>query len=100
MVGNPPLHIGASHYIYFLSIFICVCHVCLSSVIVCGVCACSMQIVSAMSDIITPRRACAARVTVVVLCVCQCVQASHPLLTQLQDQVDIPMDSISCSLQN
>ena len=22
---------------------------------------------------------------------CQCVQASHPLLTQLQDQVDIPM---------
>ena len=40
--------------------------------------------------------------TVVVLCVsvCQCVQASHPLLTQLQDQVDIPMDSVSCSLQN
>ena len=33
----------------------------------------------------------------VVLCVC--VQASHPLLTQLQDQVDIPMDSVSCSLQ-
>ena len=32
--------------------------------------------------------------------VCQCVQASHPLLTQLQDQVDIPMDSVSCSLQN
>ena len=25
-------------------------------------------------------------------------QASHPLLTQLQDQVDIPMDSVSCSL--
>ena len=38
--------------------------------------------------------------TVVVPCVCQCVQASHPLLTQLQDQVDIPMDSVSCSLQN
>ena len=33
-------------------------------------------------------------------CVCVCVQASHPLLTQLQDQVDIPMDSVSCSLQN
>ena len=51
------------------------------------------------SAIITsnPRRACAARVTVVS--VCQCVQASHPLLTQLQDQVDIPMDSVSCSLQ-
>ena len=32
--------------------------------------------------------------------VCQCVQASHPLLTQLQDRVDIPMDSVSCSLQN
>ena len=32
--------------------------------------------------------------------VCVCVQASHPLLTQLQDQVDIPMDSVSCSLQN
>ena len=48
---------------------------------------------------INPRRACA-RVTVVVLCVCQCVQASHPLLTQLQDQVDIPMDSVSCSVQN
>ena len=34
------------------------------------------------------------------VCVCLCVQASHPLLTQLQDQVDIPMDSVSCSLQN
>ena len=34
----------------------------------------------------------------VCVCVCQCVQASHPLLTQLQDQVDIPMDSVSCSL--
>ena len=50
--------------------------------------------------VVNPRRACAARVTVVVLCVCVCVQASHPLLTQLQDQVDIPMDSVSCSLQN
>ena len=36
----------------------------------------------------------------VCVCVCVCVQASHPLLTQLQDQVDIPMDSVSCSLQN
>ena len=34
----------------------------------------------------------------VCVSVCQCVQASHPLLTQLQDQVDIPMDSVSCSL--
>ena len=50
-----------------------------------------------MCLVINPRRACAARVTVVVLCVCQCVQA---LLTQLQDQVDIPTDSVSCSLQN
>ena len=50
--------------------------------------------------VVNPRHACAARVTVVVLCVCLCVQASHPLLTQLQDQVDIPMDSVSCSLQN
>ena len=47
---------------------------------------------------LNPRRACAARVYSV--CVCLCVQASHPLLTQLQDQVDIPMDSVSCSLQN
>ena len=46
---------------------------------------------------INPRCACAARVCV---CVCVCVQASHPLLTQLQDQVDIPMDSVSRSLQN
>ena len=57
-----------------------------------------------MSDsdryLINPQRACAARVTVVVPCVCLCVQASHPLLTQLQYQVDIPMDSVSCSLQN
>ena len=53
-----------------------------------------------VEEMINPRRACAARVTVVVLCVCQCVQASHPLLTQLQDQVDIPTDSVSCSLQN
>ena len=46
-----------------------------------------------------PRRACAARVTLVGLCVCvcQCVQAAHPLLTQLQDQaIDIPTDSVSC----
>ena len=56
--------------------------------------------------IIDPRRACAARVTVVVMCVCvcvcvcQCVQAAHPLLMQLQDKVDIPMDSVLCSLQN
>ena len=50
--------------------------------------------------IINPRHACAARVTLVCVCVCLCVQASHPLLTQLQDQVDIPMDSVSCSLQN
>ena len=51
----------------------------------------------ARRGLINPRRACAARVTCVS--VCQCVQASHPLLTQLQDQVDIPMDSVSCSLQ-
>ena len=33
------------------------------------------------AEVINPRRACAARVTVVVLCVSQCVQASSPLLT-------------------
>ena len=41
-----------------------------------------------------------AQYNIVSVSVCQCVQASHPLLTQLQDQVDIPMDSVSCSLQN
>ena len=40
------------------------------------------------------------RLVVVCVCVCQCVQAAHPLLTQLQDKVDIPTDSVSCSLQN
>ena len=85
-----------------------------------GVCSLLFHSFFAIPISVNPRRACAARVTVVVLCVCvrvrvrarararvcqcvsvcQCVQASHPLLTQLQDQVDIPMDSVSCSLQN
>ena len=53
--------------------------------------------------IINPRRACAARVTVVVLCVvcvCQCVQAAHLRLTQLSDKLDILTDLVSWWLQN
>ena len=51
---------------------------------------------------INPRRACAARVTVVVLCVCVflCVQAAHLRLTQLSDKLDILTDLVSCWLQN
>ena len=69
-------------------------------------CLCTATSIKCGCYLFNPRRACTARVTVVVLCVCvcvsvcQCVQASHPLLTQLQNQVDIPMDSVSCSLQN
>ena len=54
--------------------------------------------------LINPRRACAARVTVVVLCVCQCVcqcvQAAHLRLTQLSDKLDILTDLVSWWLQN
>ena len=36
----------------------------------------------ARSLVVNPRRACAARVTVVVLCVCLCVQAAHLRLSR------------------
>ena len=45
------------------------------------------------------RRACAARVTVVVLCVSVCVQAAHLRHTQLSDKLDILTDSVSWWLQ-
>ena len=48
---------------------------------------------NAMAAIINPRRACAARVTVVVPCVCVCVsecfRGPHLQLTQLSDKVGI-----------
>ena len=50
--------------------------------------------------VINPRRACAARVTEVVLCVCLCVQAAHLRLTKLSDKLDILTDLVSCWLQN
>ena len=46
--------------------------------------------------LINPRRACAARVTVVVLCVC--VRGPHLRLAQLSDKLDILAVSVSCSL--
>ena len=51
-------------------------------------------------SIITPRRACAARVTVVVLCVCVCVcvRGPHLRLAQLSDKLDILAVSVSCWL--
>ena len=52
------------------------------------------------SVVINPRRACAARVTVVVLCVCMCVQAAHLRLTQLSDKLDILTDLVSWWLQH
>ena len=50
--------------------------------------------------IINPRRACAARVTVVVPCVCVCVcfQGLHLRLVQLSDKLGILVISVSCSL--
>ena len=52
------------------------------------------------SKIINPRRACAARVTVVVLCVCvsECFRGPHLQPTQLSDKVGILAVSVSCSL--
>ena len=51
---------------------------------------------------INPRRACAARVTVVVPCVCVCVcvcfQGLHLRLMQLSDKLGILVVSVSCSL--
>ena len=54
--------------------------------------------------LINPRRACAARVTVVVPCVCVCVcvcvcfQGLHLRLVQLSDKLGILVISVSCSL--
>ena len=50
------------------------------------------------SALINPRRACAARVTVVVLCVCVCFRGPHLQLTQLSYKVGILAVSVSCSL--
>ena len=54
-------------------------------------CACAPRVIN-------PRRACAARVTVVVLCVCVCVRGPHLQLAQLSDKVGILAVSVSCSL--
>ena len=48
--------------------------------------------------VINPRRACAARATVAVLCVCACFRGSHLRLAQLSDKLDILAVSVSCSL--
>ena len=59
---------------------------------------------SHLSSVINPRRACAARVTVVVPCVCVCVcvcvcfQGLHLRLVQLSDKLGILVISVSCSL--
>ena len=66
-------------------------------------CCVPMALVFCPFDLINPRRACAVRVTVVVLCVCVvclCVQAAHLRLTQLSDKLDILTDLVSCWLQN
>ena len=49
-------------------------------------------------QLVNPRRACAARVTVVVLCVCVCFRGPHVQLTQLSDKVGILAVLVSCSL--
>ena len=53
---------------------------------------------ASVADVINPRRACAARVTIVVLCVCVCVRGPHLQLAQLSDKVGILAVSVSCSL--
>ena len=52
------------------------------------------------ASVINPRRACAARVTVVVLCVCVSVHGSNLLVAQLRDKLVILTGSVSLSLQN
>ena len=51
-------------------------------------------------SLVNPRRACAARVTVVVLCVCVSVHGSNLLVAQLCDKLVILTGSVSWSLQN
>ena len=48
--------------------------------------------------VLNPRHACAARVTVVVLCLSVCFRSPHLQLTQLSDKVGILAVSVSCSL--
>ena len=48
--------------------------------------------------VLNPRRACAARVTVVVLCLSVCFCGPILKLTQLSDKVSILAVSVSCSL--
>ena len=50
------------------------------------------------SLVLNPRRTCAARVTVVVLCLSVCFRGPHLQLTQLSDKVSILAVSVSCSL--
>ena len=54
--------------------------------------------------VVNPRRACAARVNVVVPCVCVCVSVSvhgsNLLVAQLHDKLVILTGSVSWSLQN
>ena len=55
-------------------------------------------------SLLNPRRACTARVTVVVSCVCVCVcvsvHGSNLLVAQLRDKLVILTGSVSWSLQN
>ena len=73
---------------------VCVC------VCVCAcVCLCvRVKEVASCCLLINPRRACAARVTVVVLCVRVCVRGPHLRLAQLSDKLDILAVSVSCWL--
>ena len=58
---------------------------------------CTVQYMEVYVDqFINPWRACAARFTVVVLCVC--VRGPHLRLAQLSDKVGILAVSVSCSL--
>ena len=50
------------------------------------------------SLVLNPRRTCAARVTVVVLCLSVCFRSPNLKLTQLSDKVSILAVSVSCLL--
>ena len=62
-----------------------------------SMCACCIFL-SFVCACCIPRRACAARVTVVVLCLSVCFRDPHLQLTQLSDKVGILAVSVSCSL--
>ena len=70
-------------------IVVCMLHFLVHSVLYTLLCVCAYCI---------PRRACAARVTVVVLCLSVCFRDPHLQLTQLSDKVSILAVSVSCSL--